>query len=263
MTTSPSVGPSTYSHPNSWEHAGRRLHCLEQLYDAGTTRRLAALGAGPGLRCLEAGAGSGSIAEWLSAAVGPTGAVLAVDLDTTLLAHLRAPNVTVCAMDLRYEAPPVGVFDLVHARATLTHIPERDAVLDALVTALAPGGWLLLEEADAPTTLGRCEGPYVRLMNGLLACITEAGADLHWARDLPVRLAAAGLTDVGAESELPMGPGGSAGPELLALTILQLRDRLLAGGATAEELDEWTATLADPDQWFPFIALTAAWARRR
>ena len=40
------------------------------------------LGLGPGWRCLEVGAGSGSVARWLAAKVGPEGSVLATDIDT-------------------------------------------------------------------------------------------------------------------------------------------------------------------------------------
>src|ERR1039458_7122444 len=39
-------------------------------------------------------------------------------------------------------------FDLVHARLVLVHVPQRAQALAAMVAALKPGGWLLLEEAD-------------------------------------------------------------------------------------------------------------------
>jgi hypothetical protein len=41
-----------------------------------------------------------------------------------------------------------GVFDLVHTRAVLVHLAERDKALDHLVTALKPGGWLFLSGAS-------------------------------------------------------------------------------------------------------------------
>jgi len=40
-------------------------------------------------------------------------------------------------------------FDLVHTRAVLVHLAERDIALDRLVAALKPGGWLLVEETDS------------------------------------------------------------------------------------------------------------------
>jgi chemotaxis methyl-accepting protein methylase len=44
--------------------------------------------------------------------------------------------------------PPTGPFDLIHARLVLVHVTERDAALRTLAGALAPGGWLVIEDAD-------------------------------------------------------------------------------------------------------------------
>ncbi len=43
---------------------------------------------------------------------------------------------------------PTAQFDLIHARLVLIHIPAREAVLERLVTALRPGGWLVIEDFD-------------------------------------------------------------------------------------------------------------------
>jgi tRNA A58 N-methylase Trm61 len=58
-----------------------RLRAAEELLDDGTTRLLARLGVGAGWRCLEVGAGGGSIARWLANAVGPDGKVIATDVE--------------------------------------------------------------------------------------------------------------------------------------------------------------------------------------
>lgn len=75
---------SEYALDNSWGMAKRRLSLLENYLDP-MTRRLSMLGIGHGLRCLEVGAGSGSVASWLSKQVGPTGRVVATDIDIQLL----------------------------------------------------------------------------------------------------------------------------------------------------------------------------------
>ncbi|MGH8922388.1 MAG: SAM-dependent methyltransferase, partial [Actinomycetes bacterium] len=90
-----------YSLDNGWEHARHRLELLEQIYDAGTIRRLDSLGVGAGWRCLEVGAGGGSITRWLCDRVGPGGRVLAIDLDTRFVEQLDDENLDVCCMDLR------------------------------------------------------------------------------------------------------------------------------------------------------------------
>ena len=43
---------------------------------------------------------------------------------------------------------PESSFELVHVRAVLMHIADRMATLRRMVSWLAPGGWLLVEEAD-------------------------------------------------------------------------------------------------------------------
>lgn len=53
---------SRYLFDNSAPEAGARFAGLETLYDAVTRRQLDRLGIGAGWRCLEVGAGGGSIA---------------------------------------------------------------------------------------------------------------------------------------------------------------------------------------------------------
>src|SRR5262245_60645354 len=89
-----------------------RLRALEAALDSGTIRFLEALGTCEGWRCLEVGAGAGSIAAWLCQRVGATGHVLATDLDTRFLDALDAPNLEVRRHDITTDELPEGAFDL-------------------------------------------------------------------------------------------------------------------------------------------------------
>jgi hypothetical protein len=72
---------SRYVFDNAAEEQTReRFATLPRLYDPGTIRHLEALGVGAGWRCLEVGAGGGSVARWLAERVGPIGRVLATDI---------------------------------------------------------------------------------------------------------------------------------------------------------------------------------------
>ena len=73
-----------YALDNSWSKAKRRLALLEFYLDPKTKRRALALGLPYGWRCLEVGAGGGSIALWLSDQVGMEGKVVATDINPTL-----------------------------------------------------------------------------------------------------------------------------------------------------------------------------------
>jgi len=72
----------------------QRFAGLEAALDPSTFRYLSGIGVTSGWVCWEVGAGSGSIATWLAERVGPTGRVLATDIDprfipVSRLAHLE------------------------------------------------------------------------------------------------------------------------------------------------------------------------------
>src|SRR5690348_1451369 len=71
-----------YGFDPSWSDERRRLALIEQCYDPMTIARLTALGVALGWRCLEIGAGGGSVSRWLRDRVGADGRVVAMDLDT-------------------------------------------------------------------------------------------------------------------------------------------------------------------------------------
>ena len=70
-----------------------RLALLEHIFDPASRRRRALVQ--PGWRCLEVGAGRGSIAVWLAEQVGPSGHVVATDVDVRYLERLNLPNLEI------------------------------------------------------------------------------------------------------------------------------------------------------------------------
>jgi SAM-dependent methyltransferase len=74
--------------------------------------------------------------------------VLATDLDTRFLESLADPTIEVRQHDIVRDSLPGPVFDLVHARLILVHLPERELGLANMAGALKPGGWLVCEEFD-------------------------------------------------------------------------------------------------------------------
>jgi len=125
-----------------------RLRLIEQGSDPGTFQRLVRLGVTAGWRCLEVGAGAGSVAAWLSDQVGPTGHVVAVDIDTRHLDWLTAQNVTVRAHDIVANDLETHHYDLVHCRAVVEHLHDPERAMDQMASALRSGGWLMTEGAD-------------------------------------------------------------------------------------------------------------------
>jgi SAM-dependent methyltransferase len=257
------AGPARYAWDNGWVEARRRLDLLEQCWDPDSHTALRGAGLQPGWRCLEVGGGGGSIARWLCDAVGPDGAVVAVDIDARFLAVIDAPNLEVIEADVVTAGLPEGLFDLIHTRAVLMHIPARDRLLPELVARLRPGGTLVLEEADFHSFDG-AESPLYQEGWRRFGEIVHAGAGMHprWARGLPARLARLGLTELRARANTAIFPGGSPSAEFYRVTFLQARDLLLANGMDKELFDEFLSLLDDDTQWYPGPAMVVATGRR-
>jgi SAM-dependent methyltransferase len=261
---------STYVFDPAWQKERDRLGALESLFDGASTRLLAALGVGDGWRCLEVGCGAGGVATWLADRVGGTGHVVATDLDTRFAeAHGRA-NLDVLTHDIVTDQLDDAAYDLVHARALLEHIPAREHVLKRMVSALRPGGWLLVEDVDfgGPTAsaLARYSSAsgaaaIERVYRAVAAVFAAAGADPSYGNQLPAALAAAGLTNVRAEVHTQVVAGGT---EVWTRgTVEQLAARLVATGlASAADVDLFLTTTARPSTSYALPLMVSAWGQR-
>ena len=148
MTTDAAEGGRYFAADAEADDELARLKLLEALCDPWTFRCLDGIGVRQGWRCLEVGAGAGSVVRWLSERVGSAGRVVAVDLDPRFLGDLRAPNVEVRRCDITQDDIEPAAYDLVHCRALLMHMNDPADVLRRMVAALRPGGWLVAEDAD-------------------------------------------------------------------------------------------------------------------
>jgi ubiquinone/menaquinone biosynthesis C-methylase UbiE len=115
-----------YAFDNAWKEACRRLGLLEEALDPATVHRLERIGVELGWQCLDVGAGGGSIAQWLAGKVGPSGRVVATDVDTRFLDPLCSETLNIRAHNIISDALPESAFDLVHTRWVLLHIAERE-----------------------------------------------------------------------------------------------------------------------------------------
>src|SRR6266498_3236464 len=193
--------------PNETER--QRLRVLSDIYDPDTIRHLEDLGVGEGWRCLEVGAGEGSIARWLSARVG-SGSVVATDLDTRFVDFPAPSNVEVVRHDVTVDPCPGEPFDLIHARFLLCHLGGRQQVLERMTTWLKPGGWMLVEDPFLVSELGG--DPLVgKFYAGVVQLLTDrVGSDYRWALTLPEPLRAAGLVRTGGAAHIPSdAPAGA------------------------------------------------------
>jgi SAM-dependent methyltransferase len=243
MTTST---PSSYAFDNAMVEGRRRLALLENILDPGTFRRLERIDVKPGSRCLELGAGGGSVTEWLCNRVGGSGHVTAVDLDARFIRALEFKNLEVLEENVMDNRLAPDSYDLVHTRWTLLHIPQREAVLARLGSLLKPGGRILLEEADGLPVDALDESPFGQLCKRVFPTILPRGSDAHWAHRLPQIVAAAGLAVLSAEADWEWFRGGSPVAEFWKISWTRVRDAVAAAGGDVTQWDRELAALDDP-----------------
>jgi SAM-dependent methyltransferase len=242
------VSPS-YSFDTTWEGERQRLAQIEAWLDPYSIRIFEEYGVQPGWRCLDVGAGGGSLTQWLCDRVGPRGSVVAIDADTRFLDKIGAANVEVWRADVAQEELPEAAFDLVHTRFLLQHLPERELVLAKLARAVRPGGLLVVfDSGGAPPVAFQQRERFDRFGMAFLTAAAANGWDLTWAPCLPQRLAELGLVDIRARSFREYVTGSDGGfPGFMSRSIEQLRDRLLATGwLEPADLDALSAALRDP-----------------
>lgn len=247
-----------------------RLRLLATLLDEGTFRLLNGRGVKAGWRCLEVGAGGGSVAAWLCQQVAPGGSVLATDLDTTVLRELDHPSLAVRVHDVLRDDLPAGEFDLVHARLLLAWLPEPDAGLRRMVAALKPGGCLIIEEMDFgslapdPGLDRRIQAMFARVIDAHNAVLAQHHAfDPYCGRRIAGNLSKVGLSNVGCEGRAWTWRGGQPGGRVWQLTFMQLRDQMVTSGLVpAGEVDAVIELCEDPKLRFTSQITMAAWGQR-
>ncbi|MFI1913828.1 class I SAM-dependent methyltransferase [Nocardia sp. NPDC020380] len=222
-----------------------RLSALEAIADPHTIALLERIGIETDWQCAELGAGAGSIARWLAQRC-PAGRLVATDLDTRFLIDL-GPNAEVRQHDMRTDDFPARSFDLVHVRSVLEHLPDRDTVLPRLAEWVAPGGWLVIEDAIS-TSATSPDAQYRRVMGIVEDTLSRTvGTDLHWARTLPKSLSTLGFTDLTlAPTTLVVGAGGPV-DRFWRATLTQLATlRTNTGHTDAADLMSLAARFDDP-----------------
>jgi hypothetical protein len=176
--------------------------------------------------------------------------VLSVDVDTRF--HGPAgPDVEVRQLDVTRGVLGRAEYQLVHARALLQHLHQREAVLDRMVEALAPGGWIVLEEPDFSLYLEQeLPEPFGTLSRASLQFTAErTGWDAFCGRRLLGWLRERGLEECDASGHVWTMHGGTPSAEWYVAGLARTREAgaQLAGGLSSELVDRALAQARSPD----------------
>jgi SAM-dependent methyltransferase len=248
---------------------GMRFSGLEATFDPATIRYLTGVGVADGWTCWEIGAGGGSIATWLAERAGPTGSVLATDIDPRFIPASQLDQLEVARHDVTTDAIPAARYDLIHARLVLSHLPQRGDVMVRLAQALRPGGWLVIEDFShaferGTEPAGPADARFRTVHRALGEFIARSNDDLSdFASSLPHLLAGLELADVGGEARVVFCRGGSPGARVMEAGLRQVGDQMIAAGLVGRlALDEAIAYLATPTSILSLPTMVSAWGRR-
>jgi SAM-dependent methyltransferase len=242
-----------YVYDQGFAEERARISGMEALWDPGSRALLDELGLGSGWKCLEVGAGGGSLVEWMA----QRGAlVTAIDIDTRFVESLASDVIDVRRADVRTDELPQAEFDLVHSRLVLEHLSDRTQILQRLASTLRPGGWIVIEDYDWSCFSFEGDDPEIaRVADAILAFMQQAGFERDYGRRVVTEIAAAGFTDVRGEGRVRIIDSTSPGFDFFRLSFESLKGAVVdAGLLSAEEAEAASARLGeDMRVWTPLM----------
>ena len=258
-----------YSAEHRDEEELSRLRLQESIIDPSTIRHLKAIGVSKDWRCLEVGAGAGSITNWLLQQVGLAGTVVVTDVDTRFLQWLNNnSNLEIRCHDILKDELEQGVYDLVHCRKLLHHLSDPEKAVQKMGAAVRPGGWILLEEDDFGSTLSAdvtdpAATEYTSAMRALCDSLRNRGiADYYIGRRVRDFVEALGFIDVSQDGWTLMVRGGDPMAQFYEMSASTIQSLVTQEVITQEQYNTLFRALLDPDFNRPEYTIFSAWGRK-
>jgi SAM-dependent methyltransferase len=247
-----------------------RLQLQSQVWEPTGRQLLSKIGSGSGGRALDVGCGAMGWLRILGEWVGPSGQVVGMDIDQSLLDAARSfldaegmSNVELVVDDLFDSELEPQSFDLVHARyqiAPLGRGPEQVASYQRLVR---PGGLLVLEEWD----LGSWHfNPPAAAAERLIRLLSEIFGRLggEAGRGLPELLREVGVEEPEIDAHVIALKPGHPYLRLPLQFSAALESRLLetlSEDELASLRRDAETELAEPGRWGTTFTLIQSWGR--
>lgn len=244
------------------QHAGQlaRLRTLECAFDPLSQGVFDQLNLPDRPAILDLGAGAGSLVRWLTKRY-PDAAVTATDLDTRFLTGI--PGIRVRPHNAVTDDFPAASFDVVHARALLCHLPEREDILNRAMRWIRPGGWLVIEDLSLQPSLNTANPLFRKVAQAGITLLEQSvGSDMLWADTLVQRLHDLGLARVGHRTLEGRIGDGSPADTFWAATTEQAGPALLKLGLlTQDDLDAMNSLRANPAFNEAALTMVSAWGQ--
>jgi ubiquinone/menaquinone biosynthesis C-methylase UbiE len=256
------------------EAGAPRLELLDRAYGPSSRQLLLRAGLRKGMRVLDVGCGTGTMACWIAAQVGPGGSVVGIDGSRQQVecaeqaARAARLENTRFLEGSAYELSDAGDgFDIVYTRFLLMHLERPGDALRQMRERLAVAGTLVCEDASVDTSF--CEPPsdaQRRLTALAMEAARERGQDFAVARRLYHLVREAGFEQAEVSQHQPVFVRG---PEkrLEELSFREVAGQVVrAGLATAEEVEVILGELErvgkDESVLYSLSRMTQVWAHR-
>lgn len=243
----------------------RRLQLLEAANDPTTIAMLEETKIQSGWKCLELGAGAGSILRWLGHRVGPSGVAVGVDKTTRYLQDFTSAPFQIYQGAFP-ELNMTQTFDLIHGRYILIHNQSDKEILRKMFSLLKPGGWALFEEPDfsSATLMDRdAETSQARVNRAMCQMFVNAGLDPAYALGLPRKLEESGFRVERAQSIMHLCPGNSPMANVIGESALVLEQQYCQTGlCSPEDVQQYVRLSQDASYWTVYHSTTSVIVRK-
>lgn len=256
---------SPYLFDNDHDQASQLLTTLGAILDSETQKRLLEAGLTSGSRCLDLGAGAGTMSQWMAEQGGE---VVAADIKPQ---HIRVhPRVTVVQVDASSDALPEGPFDIILIRMLLAWLPQRSQVLRKAIDRLACGGTIVT--IDWESTWGKsllhssipdAQNYFTEFQKAFRKSMVAKGHDSIWYSKVHGEMVDAGLTDVRTTTASRSWRSGQPGAVLPLITTTEARERLIECGFAPKDIDGLHMTLRHQDTVVQGLPIWTTLGRRQ
>ncbi len=246
------TGASSPSYIIRGGEAGRdRLRVIGRVFWPTTEALLRRVGVPLDASCLDVGCGGGDVSVKLRQ-LAPVGSVVGVDLDPVKIRIAESDSAAAGVTDIEFrvedvtEPPPstdVGRFDIVYVRFVLTHLTDPATAVAHLLTRVAPGGTLIVEDIDnSGHFCFPASAAHDRYVRWYSETATRRGVDPNIGPRLPFLLRDAGVQGVSMHVVQPSGFEGEV-KSLVPLTMVAIAESVVQAGLATEQ--EVAATVAE------------------
>ncbi len=252
-----------------------RLQKWGRFWEPEAEAMLDRIGVQPGWRCLDLGCGPMGIVAALSRRAGPTGRVVAADINPKQLAAAREltemqglTNIEFVQADAFKTGLPRESFELVHVRFMFTPLGRDEALMQELLRLTRPGGVIATEEADDCTYISYPPQPaWERLKALTFAAFERGGGDSNAGRRMYGILRHAGLEEVQSRAAALALPAGHPFRQWPIESTMATRPRTREWGLMEES--EWEQLVAecarianDPNTFLVSFMTIQNWGRK-